>query len=101
VWGERLAASTVSVEAMTLVPYESDALAAARRYNSLPLHGALWALDEAAKSWVRAWRSVDPASTFIHPDRGGITAEDIARTNAHDVVHHRLDVTRCIAHTGA
>ncbi len=100
VWGERLAAATVSPGALMLVPYDGDALAAARCYNSLPLEGGLWALDESAEAWVRAWRNVDPASTFVHPDRGSITAEDIARTNAHDVEHHRLDVTRCIAGTG-
>lgn len=80
-----------------LAPYDSDALAVARRYNSLPLNGALWTLDEAAQSWMRVWRIIDPSSTFVHPDRGAITAEDIARSNAHDVEHHRLDVARLIA----
>jgi hypothetical protein len=97
IWGERLAAAAGSEEPITLVSYDSDALASARCYNSLLLSGVLWGLGEAAKSWASAWRSVDSARAFLHPERGRITTDDIARTNAHDVVHHQFDLSRCLA----
>ncbi len=100
VWGERLAAAAGPGEPVTLVAYDSDALAAARRYDLLPLSGVLWGLGEAAASWERAWRSADRSRSFLHPDRGCIVPEDIARTNAHDVVHHQLDVRRCLDGSG-
>ncbi len=61
IWGERLAAAAGSKEPIALVSYDSDALASARRYDSLPLSGVLWGLSEAAASWVRAWRTGDSA----------------------------------------
>lgn len=100
IWGERLAAAAGPGDAVTLVSYDSDALAEARRYDSLPLSGVLWGLSEAVASWERAWSRADPARSFVHPDRGRIAAEDIARTNAHDVVHHQFDLRRCLASNG-
>jgi hypothetical protein len=100
IWGERLAAAAGPGGPVTLVSYDSDALAEARCYDSLPLSGVLWGLSEAAASWERAWRRADPTRSFVHPDRGRIEAEDIARTNAHDVVHHQFDLRRCLAWNG-
>lgn len=102
VWGERLAAAGGSDEPITLVSYDSDALASARRYDSLPLTGVLWGLSEAAASWVRAWKSSNgPDWVLLHAERGPISAEDIARTNAHDIVHHQFDLRRCLAPSAA
>lgn len=100
VWGERLAAAAGPGEPVPLVAYDSDALAVARRYDLLPLGGVLWSLREAVASWERAWRDADRSRPFLHPDRGCIVPEDIARTNAHDVVHHLLDVRRCLDGSG-
>lgn len=97
VWGERLASAAGPGEPITLVSYDSHALAAARTYDVLPLSGVLWGLSEAAASWARAWERADPSRAFLHPQRGCIFSGDIARTNAHDVVHHQLDVRRCLA----
>ncbi len=97
VWGERLASAAGPGEPIPLVSYDSDALASARSYNSLPLSGVLWGLGEAAASWARACESADPSRAFLHPERGRIFIGDIARTNAHDVVHHQFDVRRCLA----
>lgn len=96
IWGERLAAAAGSREPVAVESYDSDALAAARRYESLPMGGVLWGLDEAAASWERAWHASGPARVFLHPDRGRITSEDAALTNAHDVVHHLFDIHRCL-----
>ncbi len=97
IWGERLAAAADPGERISLVRYDGDALASARSYHSLPLAGVLWGLGDAAASWTRAWTGADRSRVFLHPERGRISAGDIARTNAHDVVHHQLDIRRCLA----
>lgn len=96
IWGERLAAAGLSEEPLTLESYDGDALASARCYNSLPLAGVLWGLSEAAASWTRAWSNRGSDRVFLHPERGRISADDVARTNAHDIVHHQFDLRRCV-----
>lgn len=96
IWGERLAAAAESEEPIVVEPYDSDALAASRRYESIPLAGVLSGLDEAVASWERGWNRSGDARVFVHPDRGRVTTADVALTNAHDVVHHLYDVHRCL-----
>jgi hypothetical protein len=95
IWAERLVAATVE-QPLVVSPYDADALGAARGYNNLQLSGALWSLHEAVDSWQRAWTLAGERRVLVHPDRGRITAEHVARTNAHDVFHHQHDIRRCL-----
>lgn len=95
IWAERLVAATV-YQPLVVSSYDADALGVARRYNNVQLSGALWGLREAVDSWQRAWTLGGEGRVVVHPDRGHITAEDVARRNAHDVFHHQHDIRRCL-----
>lgn len=95
IWAERLVAATVE-QPLVVSSYDADALGVARQYNNLQLFGALWGLREAVDSWQRAWTLASERLVLVHSDRGHITAEDVAHTNAHDVFHHLHDIRRCL-----
>lgn len=95
IWAERLAAA-VATQSLPVTRYDENALADARRYNELPLVGTLWSLHEASASWIRAWALTNSPREMLHSERGRITSDDVAATNAHDVVHHQWDVRRCL-----
>jgi hypothetical protein len=78
-----------------LTSYDQDELAAARRYEDMSLQSALWSLRDAVASWARANRAaLTRDATFLHEERGPLTAAEIVRGPAHDAVHHFWDVER-------
>jgi hypothetical protein len=94
IWAERLAGASLGT-ARDVTTYDADLLAEARRYDDVPLAGALWSLGRAAGDWRDAVTAATTAGvTLNHPDRGPQTVADVVRTNAHDVVHHAWDVAR-------
>jgi hypothetical protein len=96
IWAERLAGAALG-PARTITPYDTDLLARARRYDAVPLDGALWSLRQAARAWADAVELAGAHGVvLVHPDRGEITAADVARANAHDAHHHAWDLARII-----
>jgi hypothetical protein len=90
-WSERW----VQVEAepgSLLAGWDPDALADARNYRSLPTVSALWALSDAAETFVGLCHRLDPAAPFLHGDWGPGTVADGTRWLAHEFLHHQLDV---------
>jgi hypothetical protein len=84
--------------ALEVTPYDQDRLAAARRYEGVPLAGALWALARAAEDWRHAVTdAAGRAVLLVHPIYGELTVLDVARGNAHDAEHHRWDIERILA----
>jgi hypothetical protein len=54
----------------------------------------LHALRSAAADWTLvAWDTPEAAVT-VHPQFGELAAADIIRRNAHEAVHHELDIRR-------
>ena len=94
IFAERL--EGVAAGGSTALPsYDQEELAAARRYEEMSLQSALWSLRDAVASWARANRaSLTRGATFLHEERGPLSAAEIARGPAHDAVHHLWDVER-------
>jgi hypothetical protein len=79
-----------------MAPWDENALAAARNYSALSTELGLHALGVAASEWIAA-RAQAPREAFgIHPQRGRLDALVIARSNAHEVHHHELDIRRAL-----
>ncbi|MGH9227587.1 MAG: hypothetical protein ACRD07_02460 [Acidimicrobiales bacterium] len=53
-----------------------------------------WALRAAVDRWVDTARATDPDAATTHDADGTMTAADVIRRNAHEAVHHLLDITR-------
>lgn len=90
-WSERW----IQIEATPgslLAGWDPDVLADARNYRALPTVPALWALGEAAETFVGLCRRLDPQTTFLHGDWGVGTVADGTRWLAHEFHHHQLDV---------
>lgn len=98
-WAERLAGARLA--GVVRVPgYDPDELGRARRYDEIPAAAALWSLRPAVEIWVESVSaSIAQRVDLQHETRGLQRAEDVARTNAHDGVHHVWDVERILAHT--
>jgi hypothetical protein len=100
IWAERLAGLAAG-DTRPVGRYDQDLLAEARRYDEISLLGALWSLERASKDWTEAvHRAHDAAITLVHPDRGRQSLLDVVRSNAHDVLHHCVDIRRTIDDAG-
>ncbi len=81
----------------TLAAYDQDELAAARNYDAMSLQSALWSVRTATATWaVAARESLTRDDTYLHAERGALSATEITRGPAHDAVHHLLDVKRAL-----
>ncbi|MYS19966.1 MULTISPECIES: hypothetical protein [unclassified Streptomyces] len=98
-WAERLAGARLA-GAVAVTGYDQDLLARARRYNDIAPAAALWSLEGAVHAWARCVpAAIEEQVVLRHDTRGPQRAEDVARNNAHDGVHHLWDVRRILAHT--
>jgi hypothetical protein len=81
----------------TLAAYDQDQLAVARDYEAMSVQSALWSMRTAVPAWAAAARrSLARHDTFLHAERGELTAAEITRGPGHDAVHHLWDVTRAV-----
>jgi hypothetical protein len=76
--------------------WDENALAAARRYEKLSVPVGLVALSGAVDRWMTAAHTVPLTATIEHPLFGTLGAEDVIRRNAHEGMHHELDIRRLI-----
>ncbi len=96
IWAERMW-SSVEAGHVEIEAYDQDELASVRRYESIPLGTALWALSHAAAAWQEAFEAaVRREPTFSHPERGLISLTDLVQSNCHDAVHHEWDIRRSL-----
>jgi len=93
IWAERLS-DLGPGERRAVAPYDQDELAAARRYDGMPLAGALWSLGQSAAQFVAAWSAAPADAALLHPEAGELGMVAVVRQVAHDTVHHQLDVSR-------
>jgi hypothetical protein len=94
-WSERL--HTLSVDSsIPWAGFDPDELAAARRYDVLPMVTAPWALARAIDALAVALAPLTAEDEFVHPEWGEGTVADALRWLAHEVVHHELDVRRAL-----
>jgi Mycothiol maleylpyruvate isomerase N-terminal domain len=96
IWSERLAGIAAGAPP-EVGGYDENALARARRYETIPLAAALWSLSRAAAGWQQAvGRTRRTGIVLIHPERGGQSLADVVLTNAHDAFHHQQDIERSL-----
>ncbi|HEY0215457.1 MAG TPA: DinB family protein [Cellulomonas sp.] len=96
-WAYRLDSARVDGR-VTTVGYDPDALAAARDYENATVGAALAALRRVVPGWTDAVEAALEAGVVLdHATRGPQRAQDVARNNGHDVLHHLHDVRRIVA----
>jgi hypothetical protein len=96
IWAERLMGA-VDGAADVVGGYNEHELADARNYETIPLAAALWSLGRAVGDWQEAvGRSRVVGTILVHPERGAQTLDDVARSNAHDALHHQWDIERTL-----
>jgi hypothetical protein len=94
IWAERLVAAARR-SPLHVQPYDADLLARARRYEAVPVAGALWSLAAAIDDWRSAVELALAAdAALLHPERGRLSVADVVRSNGHDAVHHQWDIAR-------
>ena len=96
IFAERLS-GVLNGAASQVVAYDENDLAAARRYESLPVEAALWSIGTSMRDWTDAVRRAQAAGIVLHhPERGTLRIDAIIRANAHDGLHHLWDVQRSV-----
>jgi hypothetical protein len=96
IFAERFAALDMGAYGDT-VPYHPDLLAEARSYNSIPVAGALWSLENASRDFVRAVEMTEGKNvTMIIDDHGPQNVLELVKTTTHDAYHHVWDVQRTV-----
>lgn len=97
IFAERFAAFHMGAYGET-VPYDPDLLAAARSYNAIPVAGALWSLENAARDFIRAVEMTEGKDvSMIIDERGPQNVHELIKTTTHDAYHHVWDVQRTVA----
>ncbi|MGO8869934.1 MAG: hypothetical protein ACLQPH_00765 [Acidimicrobiales bacterium] len=98
IWAERLM-GVVAGERPEVGAYDEAALAAARRYEQIPLGSSLWSLDRSVDDWRDAvgW-SRRAGTVLVHPDRGPLTLAEVVTSTTHDAFHHGWDISRILGH---
>lgn len=100
-WAYRLDAARCDGRTST-AGYDPDALAAARDYAHATVGASLLALRRVVPGWVDAVSAALAEGVVLdHATRGPQRAEDVARNNAHDALHHLHDVRRIVEHAAA
>jgi hypothetical protein len=100
VWAERLVGAAFGASGVVSA-YDEKALAAARRYETVAIEGALWSLGRAAADWqVAVALATEHSIVLHHPARGTVSVADVVRANAHDVAHHGWDIRRSLEPAG-
>lgn len=96
IWAERVVGAA-SNGGREVPSYDENLLARARAYELVPVTGALWSLQHAARDWRQALTlGLGQELVLTHSGRGEQTAADIARNNAHDAHHHEWDIRRSV-----
>ena len=80
--------------------WDENALAQVREYERQSPVVGLRALKAAVRRWVDAARAADPDAAISHDGGGVMTTADVIRRNAHEAVHHLLDISRQSAPAG-
>ncbi|HEV2755229.1 MAG TPA: DinB family protein [Actinomycetota bacterium] len=96
VWAERLVALAQDRE-RPLAGFDQDDLADVRRYEELSTRAGLWAFQRRVDDWNDARAAISPDTELLHPDFGPWTVAAVVRWMAHDLNHHRADITRALA----
>jgi hypothetical protein len=96
-WAYRLDAARLDGRAAA-AGYDPDDLAEVRDYAHATVGASLAGLRRVVPGWTDAVEAALEADVVLdHATRGPQRAQDVARNNAHDVLHHLHDVRRIVA----
>jgi hypothetical protein len=73
-------------------PFRQHDAMVARSASPLSVRVGTWALAVAAGEWTRAVHEAPPDVSSWHPDEGWVNRGFVVRWNAHEIVHHEMDV---------
>ena len=97
IWADRVAAAALG-SSDPIVPYDEGRLGDIRGYASLPLAGALWSLERAARDWQAAEELAQSAGvTLDHPEQGRLSLDEVRKIMAHEIEHHAADLTLIVS----
>jgi uncharacterized damage-inducible protein DinB len=77
-----------------IAAWDADEMARARSYEAKSAVVGLRVLTDATRDWLHAARATPRYVSAAHPEFGTMDALSCAVRNAHEVVHHVLDVRR-------
>ena len=77
-----------------IAPWDADEMAAARSYEMKSSIVGLRMLTAATAEWLDAARATPRYVSAVHPEFGTMDALFCAVRNAHEVVHHVMDIRR-------
>ena len=77
-----------------IAPWDADEMARARNYEAKSPAVGHRVLADAAREWLEAARATPRYVSAAHPEFGTMDAHSCAVRNAHEVVHHVMDVRR-------
>lgn len=97
-WAYRLDAARCDGRT-TAAGYDPDALGELLDYERATVGASLGALRRVVPWWVESVTAALAEQVVLdHVTRGPQRAEDVARNNAHDALHHLHDVRRIVEH---
>ncbi|MEH3075585.1 MAG: hypothetical protein PGN11_02730 [Quadrisphaera sp.] len=100
-WSERLGGALAG-DAACASGADLAALVQVRRYDSYGWGAALWSVRRSAQEWCDVVREAHRRGVVVrHPQRGPLTAEDVALRVRHSALHHLWDVSRTVAVTAS
>src|SRR5437764_4906459 len=73
---------------------DTDALAALRGYNRLPLQTGLWSLEQSSRLFIAEAAVTQPTRTCYYHDWQDVTAAQVVAFLTHEAVHHLFDLRR-------
>lgn len=96
VWAERLVALAHEPD-RPLAGFDQDDLGDVRKYEQLSPVAGLWAFAKRVDDWDEARTAISPDLAFVHPDFGPWTVGEVVKWMAHDLHHHRADITAALS----
>jgi hypothetical protein len=98
-WAYRLDAARLDGETRA-AGYDADALAGVRDYAHATVAASLQALRRIVPGWQAAVSAgLADGVVLEHAARGPQRAQDVARNNLHDALHHVHDVRRIVEYS--
>lgn len=77
-----------------LMPWDERVALSVREGSPMSVSVGLRALERAAEEWLRACAEAPSDVSADHPELGPMDREAVVRRNAHEVVHHAMDIER-------
>ena len=81
-----------------LMPWDERVALSVRDASPMSAVVGLRAMERAADEWLRAAAETPAGVTAEHPELGPMDRDDVVRRNAHEIVHHALDIERGLRH---